>query len=363
MRHDSSAPFIRVLVSDDTRVHTELLADVLKRDSQLHVSSSSSGSSGLTTRPSFHDVDVLLMSSVQDEKPGRGFEILRGLRTFHPEMRCVILLDSCGAEAILESFRSGARGVFSKNESVETLGKCLRRVYEGQIWANSQQLSMLVKALASSHNLRAVNAEGLDLLSKREMEVVNGVAHGLSNREIAEQLKLSQHTVKNCLFRVFDKLGVSNRIELLFMTVYHERFASAALQPLLDGNVVESLRDKSALIACERAAEQGVLWAQLALAQFYAAQTTNGNALHAHTWYSMASEQISRAYTEVTRLLTVDQLIQSEQMIAARRGQQVNLSPQVKAGGPVKLEIDKHKSRRPSVGPTKPFDGRSVEWA
>ena len=319
MRRQPSAPLIRVLVSDDTRVHTELLADVLKRDSQLHVTYSSSGSSGLTTRPDFHDVDVLLMSSVLDEKPGRGFEILRGLRTFHPELRCVILLDSCAAEAILESFRSGARGVFSKNESVEILGKCLRRVHEGQIWANSQQLLMLVTALARSHNIRAVNSQGLNLLSKREMEVVNGVAHGLSNREIAQELKLSQHTVKNCLFRVFDKLGVSNRIELLFMTVYHERFASVALQPLLDGNIVESLREKSALIACERAAEQGVLWAQLALAQFYATQNANGNALHAHTWYSIASEQISRASAEITRRLTMDQLIQSEHLIAEKR--------------------------------------------
>lgn len=319
MRHETPGPYIRVLVSDDTRVHTELLADVLKRDSQLLVTSSVSGSLGLTTRPDFRDVDVLLISSVLDGKPGRGFEILRGLRASLPKLHCVILLDSCGAEAILEAFRSGARGVFSKSESVETLGKCLRRVYEGQIWANSDQLSMLMTALSCTHNIQAVNAQRLDLLSKREMEVVNGVARGMSNREIAENLKLSQHTVKNCLFRVFDKLGVSNRIELLFMTVYHERFASATLQPLLNNAVVESLHDKSTLIACQRAAAQGVLFAQLALAQFYATQTSNGNLLHAHRWYSILSEQISRASREITRMLTVDQLIQSEQMIAERR--------------------------------------------
>ena len=60
---------------------------------------------------------------------------------------------------------------------------------------------------------------GFDLLSKRELEVVRSLAEGLTNREIAEKLGLSQHTVKNYLFRVFDKLGVSSRVELLFMTL------------------------------------------------------------------------------------------------------------------------------------------------
>ena len=64
--------------------------------------------------------------------------------------------------------------------------------------------------------VRAVDAKGLSLLSKREMEIVRGLAEGLTNRGIADRLGLSQHTTKNYLFRVFDKLGASNRSELLF---------------------------------------------------------------------------------------------------------------------------------------------------
>ena len=67
--------------------------------------------------------------------------------------------------------------------------------------------------------VRAVDANGLSLLSKREMDVVRSLAEGLTNREIAERLGLSQHTIKNYLFRVYDKLGVSSRLELLFMTL------------------------------------------------------------------------------------------------------------------------------------------------
>jgi two-component system nitrate/nitrite response regulator NarL len=319
MRHQPSAVSIRVLVSDDTRVHTELLADALKRDGNLQVTTSSSGSESLTGHLSLRDIDVLVIGSNLDERPGRGFEVLRGLRASHADLRAVVLLDSSRGETVLEAFRSGARGVFSKNDSVDILGKCLRKVYEGQIWANSQQIATLVQALASSHNIHAVDARGLNLLSKREMEVVRSAAQGLSNREIAERLHLSQHTIKNCLFRIFDKLGVSNRVELLFMTLSQERPAQSVFQHFLHEQAYESLKDEATLIATQNAADQGVVMAQLALAQFYSAHKTNlANALNAYMWYSIASEQISQAYKEATRGLTMDQLLQAEQMAAER---------------------------------------------
>jgi DNA-binding CsgD family transcriptional regulator len=104
-------------------------------------------------------------------------------------------------------------------------------VYEGQIWASSEQMTFAVEALASSPVVRAVDANGLSLLSKREMEVVRSLAEGLTNREIAERLGLSQHTIKNYLFRVYDKLGVSSRLELLFLTL------TQADSPQLPGSI------------------------------------------------------------------------------------------------------------------------------
>src|ERR1035441_8222033 len=225
MRHHFTSSAIRVLVSDDTRVHTELLADALRRDDGLHVTTSTSGSAGLVARPDFHNVDVLLLSSTIDEQPGRGFEVLKGLHSSHNSVSAVMLLDTSKNEMVLEAFGAGARGVFSRNESVGTLNKCVRRVYEGQIWANSEQMGALVQAIASSRSVRAVDARGMNLLSKRESEIVSGAAKGLTNREIATQLGLSPHTVKNCLFRIFDKLGVSNRVELLLMTMSGNREA------------------------------------------------------------------------------------------------------------------------------------------
>lgn len=210
---------IRVLVVDDTRIHTQLLADALRRDPGLEVVSSPSHSKDLVEFSRLNAIDVLILSSNLDEQPLRGCVALRELRVKCPAVRAVMLLDSSRREVVLQAFRAGARGILSRHESVETLLKCIRSVHMGQIWANSQQMAFAVEALASFPTVCAVDANGLDLLSKREMEVVRSLAEGLTNREIAEQLGLSQHTIKNYLFRVFDKLGVSNRLELLFMTL------------------------------------------------------------------------------------------------------------------------------------------------
>lgn len=215
----SGGAAIRVLVADDTRIHTQLLADALQRDRQLEVISPPPRSCDLLETVKLHRVNVVVLSPNLEEEPLRGFELLRELHRSDPSIFGIMLLDSSKREAILQAFRAGARGIFSRHDSIETLSKCIRSVFQGQIWATSEQMSFAVEELASSPVVRAVDANGLSLLSKREMEVVRSLAEGLTNREIAEKLGLSQHTIKNYLFRVYDKLGVSNRLELLFMTL------------------------------------------------------------------------------------------------------------------------------------------------
>src|SRR5713101_3609963 len=215
----SGEEMIRVLVADDTRIHTQLLADALRRDHQLEVITPPARSQDLVESVKLHRVNVVVLSSNLDEEPKRGFELLRELRASHPGILAIMLLDSSKKEVVLQAFRAGARGIFSRHDSLETLSKCIRIVYEGQIWANSEQMAFAVEALATSPMVRAVDSNGLSLLSKREMDVVRSLSEGLTNREIAERLGLSQHTIKNYLFRVYDKLGVSSRLELLFMTL------------------------------------------------------------------------------------------------------------------------------------------------
>jgi two-component system nitrate/nitrite response regulator NarL len=308
---------IRVMVADNTRIHTQLLADALKRDHGLDVLAADSDSQGLIAAAAAHKADVVLISSNLDEEPLRAFEILRELRASHTQIRAVMLLDSSKREVILQAFRAGARGIFSRHESVDSLCKCVRSVYEGQIWATSPQMSFAVEALASSPTVRAVDAKGLDVLSKREMEVVHCVAEGLTNREIAERLGLSQHTIKNYLFRVFDKVGVSGRVELLFMTLSRGNPAQSLVASLFANPGNGNHHDEATIAICQKSAEQGLPTAQLALAQLYAARRAGPKDLaNAYMWFLIASEQITQAKNHLNKSMSMEQLLEAEQKAA-----------------------------------------------
>lgn len=173
---------------------------------------------------------------------------------------------------------------------------------------------MAVEALASSPLVRAVDANGLELLSKREMEVVRCLAEGLTNREIAQRLGLSQHTIKNYLFRVFDKLGVANRVELLFMTLTQANPAQSLTSCLL----TNPAHDNGATLAvCQKAAEQGLAPAQLVLAETYSARYSgSSDRVEAYMWYLIVGEQITRAKHQVSESMSMEQLLEAEHRAA-----------------------------------------------
>lgn len=206
---------IRVLVADRTRMNSQLLADAIARDQIFRVAEAEPSEAAILAAASNESPDVVLLSSTLEDSPVLGFQVARHLRTAYPKIRTVMLLDASSHDAVVEAFRAGARGVFSRTESLNNLAKCIYSAYAGQVWANSRELGYLLAALSEAMPVRWGDGDGFPLLSKREQDVVRCVADGLSNREIARRLNLTEHTVKNYLFRVFDKLGVSSRVEVV----------------------------------------------------------------------------------------------------------------------------------------------------
>jgi DNA-binding NarL/FixJ family response regulator len=207
---------IRIVVVASSRIHAELLAEVVQRDPTIHVVGCATSSREVFKIVTRSSIDVAVISSRLDEHPDGGFEALRELRSAHPALRVIMLLDSAKRQSVVNAFRAGARGIFSQNSPLTSLGKCIRCVHEGQIWASHEELGFAFDALTGAPAVRAIDAHGVSLLTKREQAVVECVAEGLTTSEIAQRLQLSKHTIKNCLTRIFGKLGVSNRMELLF---------------------------------------------------------------------------------------------------------------------------------------------------
>ena len=206
---------IRVLAADSTRMNSQLLTTALERDKRFQVLDAPSDMSALVLAVAKEKPAVIVVSAEIDGNPRRGFELAREIHSLHPQTRVIMLLDSSERSQVVEAFRAGARGVFARSESLKALAKCIACVSQGQIWANSKELKYLLEALGEALPLRVIDARGTELLSRREQEVVRCVAEGLSNREIAQRLGLTEHTVKNYLFRIFDKLGVSKRVEVV----------------------------------------------------------------------------------------------------------------------------------------------------
>jgi DNA-binding NarL/FixJ family response regulator len=124
------------------------------------------------------------------------------------------LIDATISPMVTEVFRAGAHGIIGRDEPFETLCKCIYVVHQGQVWINSSQLLGLIDCLVQTAPPSMVAVARSNLLTKREEGVVHLVAGGLTNRAISHQLNLSEHTVRNYLFRIFNKLGTSTRLEL-----------------------------------------------------------------------------------------------------------------------------------------------------
>jgi DNA-binding NarL/FixJ family response regulator len=161
-----------------------------------------------------HKADVALISDELQDGPEAGSKVLQKTRESHGTP-AIMLLQNRKPERVVSAFRNGARGIFYRSHSLKSLSKCIQAVHQGQIWASNEDLEYVISALATQTPLQMNNSVGTPLLTRREEDVVRLVADGLRNREIALRLKVKEHSVRNYIYRIFEKVGVSSRVELM----------------------------------------------------------------------------------------------------------------------------------------------------
>ncbi len=230
---------ISVIVADADPLSCKLLTTLLNGEPDFEVVATVGSQESLLMRVHQGGTDVALVGLDLADGPSKGLDALRAVRELNPQLPVVLLLNHSEPHVVLEAMHGGSRGVFSRSEfEPAALFKCLRCVHEGQIWLNTQELGYVLSAWARTPQLRVVDAQGVKLLSSREEDVVQLVVEGLGNREIAQRLNLSEHTIRNYLFRIFDKLGVSNRVELVL-------YATSNPREIVPKKAIDELRSHS----------------------------------------------------------------------------------------------------------------------
>jgi two-component system nitrate/nitrite response regulator NarL len=206
---------IATIIADASRMHCQLMATALRRSRyRIDVVCTATESQEALQALKEKLPDIAVIGSNLRDCPLAGFKVLRELQACRSTSKAIMLIDSSERDIVIEAFRRGARGVISRDELFETLCECVWAVHQGRIWVHDAELHFLVDALVELSPPRILNAKGVELLTKREKGVVRLVGDGLTNRDIGRQLNLSENTVRNYMFRIFDKLGTSNRVEL-----------------------------------------------------------------------------------------------------------------------------------------------------
>jgi DNA-binding NarL/FixJ family response regulator len=213
---------IGVLIADSSRMQAELLTSALRRRSEFRVFTCPLEESSMLQAAASTHARVMLFSLNHSASFAAQMATVRRVHLSFPEISKILLVETYNRELVVNAFRSGVRGIFCvSGAQLRLLCRCIERVAEGQIWANSEQMGFVLDLVSEVPSLRVLNSHGGKLLTPREEQVVALIAEGLSNREAARELKLSEHTVKKYLFRIFDKLGISSRVELVLYAVNH----------------------------------------------------------------------------------------------------------------------------------------------
>ncbi len=208
---------IRVLVADDHPIFRDGLRKLLEGKPDVTIVGEASSGSECIQLLGKLKPDILLLDLRMPDKDG--LAVLEEVNFDALQTKVIVVTATEDDRDVVRAMRLGARGVVLKQSATDLLLRSIRKVHQGEIWLDQRMTAEVMKAFAKSSE-GGVRREK-PLLSDREKEIVQLVAQGYRNREIGEKLFISEQTVKNHLHNIFDKLGVSDRLELALYAIHH----------------------------------------------------------------------------------------------------------------------------------------------
>jgi DNA-binding NarL/FixJ family response regulator len=212
---------VRVLVADSNQTQSQLMSSALRRQRDTKVTRCRGELSDCLQALRSAPIDIVLLGDGPSDQH-QLIDSLRALHASYPHIGLILLRDGYDRDLVVSAMRAGARGLFCRVcQPFRALCRCISVVRQGQFWTNTAQMGYVIEALNSAPAARVINTRGEGLLTPREEQVAGLVAEGIGNREVAQQLGIKESTVKKSLQRIYDKLGVSNRVELVLYALTH----------------------------------------------------------------------------------------------------------------------------------------------
>jgi two-component system, NarL family, nitrate/nitrite response regulator NarL len=208
---------IKVLVADDHAIFREGLRKLLEVANDITIVGEASNGVECTKMVTKLKPDILLLDLRMPDKDG--LSVLAEVDLSSLPTRIIVLTAAEDERDVIRAMRLGARGVVLKQSASDVLVKSIRKVHGGEIWLDNHIAAEVIDAFKKSSE--SGQRRETPLLSDREKEVVQLVVQGFHNREIGEKLLISEQTVKNHLHNIFDKLGISDRLELALYAINH----------------------------------------------------------------------------------------------------------------------------------------------
>jgi DNA-binding NarL/FixJ family response regulator len=221
--------FVRVIVADTQAIFRAGLRKVFALEDDIRVVGQAETLAQTQSAAAKFSADALIFEAALTPNP---VEAVADLLRQHPQLRIVVVTPGASDEELtLELFRRGAHGIVSREVEPEILVECLRKVVAGETWLDSQGVHWVMEAYRNQNNRPAGSRPKVQLTPKETL-IVSCVTQGMKNKEIALRVGTTEQVVKNYLRKVYDKLGVADRLELALYCLNHHVVDNAKVPPL-----------------------------------------------------------------------------------------------------------------------------------
>lgn len=212
-------PVVRIVVADDDPIVRDVLRQILMQNGGYEVLAEAHDGHQAIDAVAKLRPDLLLLDLLMPNLPG--LDALREITETDAQLRTIVLTSSISKRQIVEALQLGARGIVLKS-SLDQLFQCIDAVRAGEYWIDGQRTANVMQILQQLAQEGRGDAKNNYGLTEREMEVVQLVCEGLGNKEIADRLKIAGETVKRHMTNIFNKVGMSSRLELALFAIDHQ---------------------------------------------------------------------------------------------------------------------------------------------